>query len=120
MLSSVAACGVGAVVSLADESGAARWLLAGVMFGSAGGQLWVLATTDYTVTGHELRVRSGPFRWRIRIDDIRGVAPTRSPLSSPALSLDRLRIDYGTGNAIMISPRDRDAFLRTLAERRSS
>ena len=118
MLGSVTACGVVGVLSLVRESGTVRWLLAGPMFGSAGLQLWVLAATDYTLTRDELRVRCGPFGWRIDIGEIRSVAPTRSPLSSPALSLDRLRIDYGASRSIMISPRQRDAFLRDLSERR--
>jgi hypothetical protein len=46
------------------------------------------------------------------------VVPTRNPLSSPALSLDRLRIEYGQGRAIMISPADKGPFLRALEERR--
>jgi hypothetical protein len=49
--------------------------------------------------------------------DIRTVTPTRNPLSSPALSLDRLRIDYGRGRRIMVSPRDPGAFLRELRRR---
>jgi len=63
-----------------------------------------------------LLVRSGPFRWRVPIADIVRITPTTNALSSPALSLDRLRIEYGRGSAIMISPRDKDQFLRDLEE----
>jgi hypothetical protein len=41
-------------------------------------------------------------------------------LTSPAFSLDRLRIEYGRGRWIMISPRDKDGFLRELEVRRSA
>lgn len=81
---------------------------------------WIFLATRYTLTATELLVQSGPFRWRVRLRDIDRVVPTRSPLSSPALSLDRLRIDYAHGRSIMISPRARDGFLRDLDLRRSA
>jgi membrane protein YdbS with pleckstrin-like domain len=77
----------------------------------------LLAATHYTFEGDALRIRSGPFRWSISLAEIRGVQSTRNPLSSPALSLDRLRITYGPGKFIMISPENQDGFLRELAKR---
>ena len=47
---------------------------------------------------------------------IDAVEPARNPLSSPACSLDRLRIEYGA-KRIMISPLDKAGFLRALAAR---
>ena len=76
--------------------------------------LWVLCGTDYRVHAGELHVRSGPFRWRVPVAQIRAVEPTRSPLSSPALSLNRLRIRYGIGKAVMVSPADREGFFEAL------
>ena len=75
---------------------------------------WVYFGTYYVVSVKELRVRSGPFRWRIPIEEIHRVTQTRSPLSSPALSLNRLRIDYGDGKWIMISPERREEFIQSL------
>ena len=85
---------------------------------SAGLPAWILASTRYELSDAWLVIRSGPFRWRIAISDIRSVVPTRNPHSSPALSLDRLRIEYGQGRAIMISPGDKGPFLRAIEERR--
>lgn len=65
----------------------------------------------------ELLVRSGPFRWRIAIDGIESIRPSRSPLSSPALSLDRLEITYGGGRRLLISPEDREGFLEAIVAR---
>lgn len=81
--------------------------------------LWLLCSTHYTLTAKALDVRCGPLSWHVPLKDIRSVQPTRSPLSSPALSLDRLRIDYGLGRSIMISPSDRERFLRELEDRRT-
>ena len=84
----------------------------------AGLPLWLMLGTTYTLTDSALVIRSGPFAWHVPVDQITGVSPTRNPLSSPALSLDRLKIDYGRGRSIMISPKDSDAFLRDLQARR--
>ena len=55
-------------------------------------QLHVLYATDYRFEGDELRIRASLFRWRVPLAAIDSVEPTKSPLSSPACSLDRLRI----------------------------
>jgi hypothetical protein len=79
---------------------------------------WLVFGTSYALTDRALRVRSGPFRWTIPLAAITGVTPTRNPLSSPALSLDRVRISYrGSGFGLMISPEPRAEFLRDLAAR---
>ena len=73
----------------------------------------LLRGTYYIVEAPALIIRSSIFQWRVPINEIRAVTPTRSPLSSPALSLDRLRIDYGT-RAIMVSPDDPRRFIEAL------
>jgi membrane protein YdbS with pleckstrin-like domain len=75
----------------------------------------MLIGTHYTVAGNTLRVACGPFRWKVPIDAIQSVEATRSPLSSPALSLDRLRIHYGK-RRIMVSPSDRAGFLKAIGQ----
>ena len=82
--------------------------------------LWLLLATYYGFDGPDLVVRSGPFRWRIPLVAITGITPTSEPLSSPALSLDRLKITYGQGRSIIISPRDKEDFLRELEVRRTA
>src|SRR6185436_12660669 len=72
-----------------------------------------LLRTYYVVEPPELVIRSSFFTWRVPISEIRSITPTRSPASSPALSLDRLRIDYGT-RAIMVSPDDPRRFIEAL------
>lgn len=76
--------------------------------------LWVLFGTRYIITPDRLLIRSGPFRWTIALAEIRAVKPTSNPVASPALSLKRLRIDYGPGRVVLISPRDRAGFMREL------
>jgi hypothetical protein len=74
----------------------------------------VLLGTVYTVDRGMLRVRSGPFRWKVPIESIIAVEATRSPLSSPALSLDRLRIRYDQRRQIIVSPADKAGFLKAI------
>jgi len=73
----------------------------------------------YEITQSALLVRSGLLRWQIALDSIQQVSPTRNMLSSPALSLDRLRVEYsqnGKERYILISPKDKPGFLRDLAQ----
>ena len=84
------------------------WGLAGPVAANSPAVLvsWVLFGTYYIVEGGSRTLRSGPFRWRIRMSDIHRAHPSRSPFSSPALSLDRLRIEYGESRHILVSPSD--------------
>lgn len=78
--------------------------------------IWLLRSTYYRFEDAQIYVRSGPFVWRVPYAEIRSVKPTRNPLSSPALSLDRLRIEYGK-RAILVSPADREGFIAELKRR---
>jgi hypothetical protein len=73
----------------------------------------MLIGTHYTVDGGTLRIACGPFRWKVPIDAIQSVEATRNPLSSPALSLDRLLIRYGK-RRVMVSPADKAGFLKAI------
>ena len=65
-----------------------------------------------------LVVRSGVLRWRIPVENIHRAVRLRSISPSPALSLERIRIDYSKGSRvkrIFLSPADRTGFLNDLA-----
>jgi|SRR5688572_6268979 hypothetical protein len=95
-----------------------EWLLAAITLTIGMGlPWWVMLTTVYTVTTGFLDIRSGPFHWQVPLRQIHGVRRTRSALSSPALSLDRLKIDYSDARSIMISPEDAERFLADLRSR---
>lgn len=80
--------------------------------------LWLFLTTTYTIDGTVLYVRSGPVTWRVPLASINTITPTQTLWASPAWSLDRLRIDYGRGHSIVISPRNKEQFLREIDEAR--
>jgi len=116
-----AGASVGVAVALLREGGVPAVVLVPVVVVlGAGLPLWTLFGTRYELTPGRLRIRCGPFRWTVPLNEIRAVTPTRNPLSSPALSLDRIRIDYGRGSSVMISPRDQARFLEDMGRYRSA
>lgn len=80
---------------------------------------WLHHSTTYTFSEFELLVRSTGLSWHVPLRDIRAVTPTREPLAGPALSLNKLRIDYGPLGSVMISPAARELFLQELEKRRA-
>jgi hypothetical protein len=81
---------------------------------------WIPLSTNYEIGQTELLIRSAGFRQRISLDAIVEVFPTHNPLGSPACSLDRLRVNYrrrnGKSGFALISPREKEEFLRELAD----
>jgi hypothetical protein len=65
----------------------------------------------------ELKIYSGPFRQTIPFQEIKEIKRTRSPLSSPACSLDRMEIKYGKSKRVMISPADKENFIKMIMEK---
>ena len=114
LISAMALCIYASVTVLRSGSPATWWILLITVSVGVGLPLWLLVATHYTLDSKLLLVQSGPFKWRVPVAEVTNITPTKNPLSSPALSLDRLRIDYGRGNMVMISPRDREQFLRDL------
>lgn len=81
--------------------------------------IWALFATRYTLEPNDLEIQSGPFRWKVPISEITSITPTSNPLSSPALSLDRLRIEYAEVK-VMISPENQDDFLSKIESLRNA
>ena len=90
-------------------------VLALVLYGLFIGWIWY--GTYYTITGEHLRVSSGPFRQRVRLAEIRSITPSRDPLASPALSMDRLLIKYGRSGFVLVSPLDSRRFREEIKRR---
>ena len=65
---------------------------------------------QYKIDGENLVI----WRTKIPIQSIHKVYRTRMPLSSPALSLDRIAIVYNKYDEIFISPKEREEFIKEL------
>lgn len=96
------------------DRGATMFIVTGL---SALFVVWLFKSTEYVVTATELIVRSGPVNQRVLLKEITRIHPTRSILSAPALSLDRMEIAYGKYGGIVISPADKRGFLNCVKER---
>ena len=120
LIGAVATCLIAFLFSLRTGSVPAIVATLPALFIGAGFPIWLMMSTRYTLSDSALLVKSGPFKWQVPIEQITSITPTSNPLSSPALSLDRLRIDYGRGQSIMISPKDKSRFIQDLEARRGA
>lgn len=97
------------------------WVAAGFILFDGAIVLPLWLATYYTLEEHCLHIRSGScFNLRIPYEDILRVESTRNPFSSAALSLDRLDVVYRVKSAeghVLISPKEKAAFLQELAKR---
>ena len=74
--------------------------------------VYLFKTTNYTVEGNSLTIKCGfLFNKTIDISSIKKISETNNPLSSPATSLDRLEINYGKFDAVIISPKLKKEFI---------
>ena len=68
--------------------------------------------TYYVINGNDLIIKSGfIINMTIKIDTIRKIVETHNPLSSPAVSLDRIAIYYNYNDSVMISPKNKLIFI---------
>ncbi|MBM3448977.1 MAG: hypothetical protein FJX90_07730 [Bacteroidetes bacterium] len=94
------------------EESSSIWISLGVLLFIAS----FLINTKYTIySDGTLKVISGftPFS-KINLHDVTAVVYTRNPISSPALSLNRLAIYKGNSLLIIISPQNREAFIEEM------
>ena len=104
------------VVSMESADPVAIGIVVIVTVSAVGLPIWLLFSTYYLVEGGTLSIRSGPMKVSIPLSDIQSVAPSRSMLSAPALSLKRLEIVYGRGQKILVSPKDVERFKSAIGQ----
>lgn len=74
--------------------------------------LYLFRFTKYTIEGNDLKISSGfLYNKKISIRSIRKIKATNNPLSAPAVSLDRLEIVFDKNERVLISPKEKDAFV---------
>lgn len=107
----IAIVGLAVTISTAFEAG---WL-GGLFFLVFAAIIRLLFAIRYLVDNQNLLIYTGygkPFV--LPITEIKSVEYSRSPISSPAASLERLEIAYGKYDAVYISPDDRKGFAKAL------
>ena len=76
---------------------------------------YTLFTTRYVVEGENLTVKSGPFYNKIfSIKAFRKIVKTNSLITAPASSTDRIELFFNGYDSVVISPKDKDAFINHL------
>ena len=104
-----------------NGSGDAGWTMLFTSVFIAGVVLVLTYPLYYEIREANLIVRCGVLvRKEIPLSSIVEARPTTDPLSAPAWSLDRVRIDYrknGGRGFVLISPDDKLEFIRELADR---
>lgn len=74
---------------------------------------WPVFNTRYSIQNDTLTIRCMFLNWVIPLANIQQISKTSNPISSPALSLDRLKIEYiqeGKIKHVLISPRNSQQF----------
>ncbi len=94
------------------------WLEGFILFlltlGIPGFLLWMWISTYYLLTEEHIIIHSGPFRKTICLEDVKAARRTRTPMSSPALSLQRIELLLTNYGMAIISPKHREDFLKQL------
>lgn len=69
------------------------------------------------ITGDVLYIQCGfLYNQQIKISSIRQIKETNNPISSPALSLDRIEIKFDKYNSVLISPKEKEMFIKHLQQ----
>ena len=74
--------------------------------------LHLFLNTYYVIEGEFLVVKSGMiFNKKIDINSVKSIKETKTIISAPALSFDRLEVNWGQYTGVVISPRDKKKFV---------
>ena len=76
---------------------------------------WLWFDTKYIITEDQLKINAGPIKYTpVPISKVTTVKKTKTWLSSPACSFDRIEINYNKYDSIVISPVKLKEFLAAL------
>lgn len=86
------------------------YVMFSVSFGILSLVFLMFKSIKYKIDGENLHI------WWTKIDikSIKKIYSTHNPLSSPALSLDRIAVVYNKYDEVLISPKEREDFIREL------
>lgn len=77
--------------------------------------LYIVLNTKYRIQDNILKVNIGFIKYKsIEIEKIKEVAKTNNIIASPAPSFDRIKIKYGKYGSIILSPKNKEEFVKHL------
>ncbi len=94
---------------------AKQWVLLPIIIPVIAFITHLFLTTRYQIKNTILIIKSGFIvNKKIEISSIRKIVETANPMSSPALSFDRIEIFFDKFDSIIISPKDKTIFIEDL------
>lgn len=82
--------------------------------------LWLWFGTSYKIDDENLIVKNGPFKSTIDIKSIKKLRATKTLLAGPALSIDRIEIQYKRYDSVIVSPKEKNKFIESLLSKNKS
>lgn len=76
--------------------------------------VYLMVSIKYEIKESQLIIHQTMGKMIIDISTIKSIEPTHTIISSPAASLDRLRINYNKYDEVIISPRRKEEFIQHL------
>lgn len=76
--------------------------------------IWIWFSTGYLIENNSLIIKAGPFKQTIDVQEIKKITRVKSILTSGALAIDRLQIQYGKYKSIDISPKEEYELIKLL------
>ncbi|WP_353168425.1 PH domain-containing protein [Acinetobacter sp.] len=83
---------------------------------------WPVFNTRYMIQDGTLSISCLFLKWHIPLASIQKITPTHHSIASPALSLDRLKIEYekeGEIKQVLISPRNQHVFIAAVEKQQA-
>lgn len=76
---------------------------------------WIWFGTGYHVENNTVKIKTGPFKQTINVQDIKKITKKKSVWSAAALATDRLVIRYGKYDwDVLVSPKQEYEFIKLL------
>jgi Bacterial PH domain len=92
-----------------------KWIALGIILATISFICHVFLSIKYSIEKENLNIKCGFFiNQNIDISTIQKISETYNPLSSPAGSIDRLEIKFNKFDSVLISPKDKKAFINAL------
>lgn len=92
-----------------------KWIALGIILATISFICHVFLSIKYLIEKENLTIKCGFFiNQNIDISTIQKISETYNPLSSPAGSIDRLEIKFNKFDSVLISPKDKKAFINDL------
>lgn len=82
--------------------------------------LWLWFGTSYKIDDENLIVKNGLFKSTIDIKSIKKLRATKTLLAGPALSIDRIEIQYKRYDSVIVSPKEKNKFIESLLSKNKS